>query len=291
MKKGTILLQIAKKSFNGRGQSVAARLHVAWAKQSKSQPILIYQMGKVGSSTVYHSLKAERLANPLFHVHFLSRDLPYYKKLHIRAGIIPVPYHLELGLALRNQWIIKSAGKKFKVITMVRDPVARQISDIFQNPEFMGADMRGAKRNIDPDIAIPLIKDKLYRIASYQYVFHWFDREIKAVFGLDVFGEPFDMDSGWKIYRNDHADVLVLRVEDLDRAGPIAISNFLDLPEKLNLINSNVRANTEESITYRFIKNMTNLPASVCEQIYSSTFVRHFYNDRQIEKMISRWCN
>ncbi len=39
---------------------------------NKKPPILIYTMGKVGSMTVYQSLKEAKLGNPVYHIHFLT---------------------------------------------------------------------------------------------------------------------------------------------------------------------------------------------------------------------------
>ena len=38
----------------------------------KKTPILIYQMGKVGSSTIQKSLMLSKIESPVFHVHALS---------------------------------------------------------------------------------------------------------------------------------------------------------------------------------------------------------------------------
>jgi len=48
------------------------RVKLALQNFNKLPPILIYQMGKVGSSAVYESLKKYGIQNPLHHVHFLS---------------------------------------------------------------------------------------------------------------------------------------------------------------------------------------------------------------------------
>ncbi len=40
-------------------------------------PILIYQMGKVGSNTVHKTLLASGIQNPVFHVHFLTKEKIY----------------------------------------------------------------------------------------------------------------------------------------------------------------------------------------------------------------------
>src|SRR3954467_9048640 len=40
----------------------------------RGDPIVIYQMGKVGSKTVERSLSAQTRDRPIFHVHFLTQE-------------------------------------------------------------------------------------------------------------------------------------------------------------------------------------------------------------------------
>ena len=39
-----------------------------------SPPILVYQMGKVGSASVKHTLIQSKLKNPIFHIHQLTYE-------------------------------------------------------------------------------------------------------------------------------------------------------------------------------------------------------------------------
>ena len=90
----------------GVSQKVAANWEVYLGlKSSNAFPVLIYQMGKVGSTSVSKSLNAAGLSNYVFDIHFLSGDLTKHKYLYINSGIVPVPYHIELGLALRRRII------------------------------------------------------------------------------------------------------------------------------------------------------------------------------------------
>ncbi len=40
--------------------------------------------------------------------------------------------------------------------------------------------------------------------------------EVKSLYGVDVFAEPFDPERGYAIYRNDFADVLLIKLEKLN---------------------------------------------------------------------------
>lgn len=39
----------------------------------KQPPVLIYQMGKVGSTSIYKTLKRARIRYPIFHIHWFSK--------------------------------------------------------------------------------------------------------------------------------------------------------------------------------------------------------------------------
>ena len=273
------------KPLLGLLQKLAAKGEVYLGlKRSDHPPILIYQMGKVGSTSVSSSLNAAGLKNYLFDIHFLSNDLNKYRKFFIDSGIVPVPYHIELGLALRKR-IIRNSFGRFKIISMVRDPIGRQISDVFQNPEIMEMDIRNPDELIDKNKAMALIQDKFSDLKTFDYVFEWFDRELKSVFGIDVFAKPFNRDSGWTIYNGENADALVLRMEDLSAVGENVISEFLNTPRKITLFESNVRSQTPEAKAYSYVKNNVKIDRKLCEKVYASQFVRHFYSDTQIEAM------
>nr|MCU0601004.1 putative capsular polysaccharide synthesis family protein [Desulfobacterales bacterium] len=252
------------KSFLGLSQKYFAFFHAnRWRFLPKREFILIYQMGKVGSTSVYDSLKKAGLRQPLFFVHFLSDDLPEYKQIHLDGGIVPAPYHIELGMALRRV-IKKQRGKiHYKIISMVRDPIARQISDVFENPDLMGENIKNASGLIDKKKTFDYLTRKLASEDAFDYVFTWFDKELKAVFGIDVFSKPFDRDSGWTIYKGEHAEALIIRLEDLSGIGEDAITKFLETPHRISLVKANVRSDTKESEVYRYVKDIVRLDRSM----------------------------
>ncbi len=174
-------------------------------------------------------------------------------------------------------WLrVKSA--QVKVITLVRDPVASKISAAFQlrryNPDLSVNDASAARRwlheNIDFDESPP-------------YESAWFDREIKAVFDIDVYEHPFDPEKGYTRIRTSRADVLVLRLEDLDDLIPSVVSDFVDAPLTVE------RTNTRSDETYQTIKRTFALPTSTLYRVYSQRMVQHFYSDREIESFIDSW--
>lgn len=261
------------------------------AKQAFSNtnipPILVYQMGKVGSQTVYHSLINAMIPNPVMHLHFISEDLPDHIDTHEKAGI-SVPYHLFLGEAVRNI-LLKNPHSACKIISLVRDPIAFTVSDLFQNPYFASGDVMLGSGNIDPEKARIYLEGELKKPETFEYVDEWFDREIKRVFDIDVFEESFPVELGYAVYKKKNVEVLILRLEDLSDKGPYVISKFLGLDNPLKLTNSNVRNRTAGAGIYQRVLQEVRFDPSLCREIYTRRFVKHFYSNSMIERFISRW--
>ena len=254
----------------------------------ENPPIFIYQMGKVGSITVYRSLKDLPITNPILHLHFLSRDLPKHRETLKRAKINPPAYHIYLGQATRK---LLNKHKEFpiKVISLVRDPIAFVISNIFENPYFAEESLLTDTGSIDPQKASKYIDCKLKDTKTFTYIYEWFNRELKSVFGVDVFAEPFPLETGHVAYSKGNVKALVIRLEDLTEKGPQAISEFLGLEDQLILKQGNVRVDSNAKEIYRSVKKGVSLDISLCREIYSSKFVKHFYNEDMINKFISTW--
>ena len=102
---------------------------------NRALPVLIYQMGKVGSESIQASLSALNL--PSIHAHFLSwQNLRDVEKYYLRRPHAKVPEHIIRSKRLRAI-MDKTWGRiQWKVITLVREPVAGTISDVFQNLTF-----------------------------------------------------------------------------------------------------------------------------------------------------------
>lgn len=253
-----------------------------------SPPIIIYQMGKVGSSTVYESLVGASLSNPILHLHFLSRDLSEHRRTMKQAGIYPLPYHIYLGEATR-MLLNKHQDFPIKIISLVRDPIAFVISDLFQNPYFADESVQTGTGSIDPQKASKYINRKLSDLNTFTYINEWFNKELKTVFGIDVFAEPFPLEIGHAVYSKGNIEALVIRLEDLSEQGPKAISDFLGLRDPLILKQSNARTNSNEKQAYQEVQDNVAISLSLCKKIYSSEFVKHFYSEAMIDKFTSIW--
>lgn len=258
--------------------------------QPSAAPIIVYQMGKVGSSTVMASLLAMGLPNPVFHAHFLSRQgLAEAEAYYARRPHAAEPLHLHHSRYLAEQ-IEKTRGRlRWKIVSLVRDPVARTISDAFQNltyeiPEAATLSEEARRLRIEAHL-----RDCFAGFSeTTDYVCTWFDREIQTVFGVDVFAHPFDPDRGHALYRAADADLLVIRLENLSNCAEEAFAEFLGR-DGFRLIKDNAADQKPYRDLYQRVTSRFSIPEPVRSRIYGSRFATHFYSPRERDAFSKRW--
>ncbi|MFM5887671.1 MAG: hypothetical protein ACKOQS_05170, partial [Dolichospermum sp.] len=91
-------------------------------------------MGKVGSSTIYKTLETELKVAHVFHVHRLSNK--WLETINTDASISKD--YPGIKKAQHIQKLKSTPGKHFKIISIVRDPIAKKVSGFFQNPHLYG---------------------------------------------------------------------------------------------------------------------------------------------------------
>ncbi len=112
------------------------------------EKVLIYQMGKVGSSTVYETVKAMGLDCSISHIHFLSDSgISKAEYAFMNSKSKQIPMHLIRSKILKRHLNLKS--DKIKIISLTRDPVSRIISDVFQNLKYFHPDSLMTNSSID----------------------------------------------------------------------------------------------------------------------------------------------
>lgn len=243
-------------------------------------PIVVWQMGKVGSSTVYNSLKSQGPANPVFHIHFLTPDnLKRVQHLYEEKGL-SVPAHIYEGKMLLDRYE-KTAGNGWKIITLVRELSKIKISSFFQNLNLYTNDYNDLltkKGEVNTELARKLLEKQFYDFdESNDYVCTWFDNEIKPMTKIDVFSHPFDHEKGYSIIKENNIDLLILKTELLNASFDEAISKFLDIDFPIQLKNTNISEKKSYSGAFRQIRNELVIPEDVLHKIYSSRYMKHFY--------------
>lgn len=222
----------------------------------QSPGVIVYQPGKVGSNTVYAGL--EKYEVPCLHLHTMK----YFGN---------------------NQFLIKdylrNSGSKIKIITLVREPIARDIAFYFEwmSHRFIRSEL--VKKDIVKGLEEFLEREE---DSPYTEEFAWFDDEIKELTGIDIFQHSFDRERGFGIIREGKWEILIIKLEKLNEVAEI-IGEFVGVPG-LRLESMNV--GTEKLYRYTYAEAKKRLVISermLKKYYYDNTRLSHFYTDNEIE--------
>jgi len=277
----------------------------------EKEPLLVYQMGKVGSTTIVNSLEAAgdvRSKYSIYHVHWLSPDrLLYEEELYKQAKEmysghwLPAhrfhPGYVWLGERLSRRILLRSDRTKWTIVTLLREPISRNISSFFQNVDtLLSYDYRSKLRSTSREMVVEDLrrlfdKNYLHDGAIEQFDANpltWFDTELKSVFDVDVYSSKFPTDKGYATYDTPRARVLLLRLEDLARNHSEAFKTFLHITD-FTLVTKNTGRTKEYSDLYEaFVRDLV-LPTNYLDKVYESKYTRHFYTEQEIERFRARW--
>ncbi len=259
--------------------------------RAERTPVYILQMGRVGSVSVYTAVKAAyqeiSLDVPVYHKHYISSFELIVER--IQADLKDPAPALQFDRQLRDTLLSDiQAGQPVKIISLVRDPVARNVSTFFYAfPQFIPDWKEKEAQKLLPASELNTIFESKQRFILT--AFNWFDEQIKDTLGLDIFAVPFDKTQGWQIYEKGLVKLLILRMEDLYRTGEDAVRKFINLPH-LKMVKVNTG---EEREAYELYRRFLIHPISqeYLEMTYSTQLARHFYTDEETERFIARWRN
>jgi len=189
-------------------------------------------------------------------------------------------------------------NRKWKIISLMREPISRNISTFFEN------------------LQVDIIKEnEAYQIASEYYGFGpltvkmdnlnelvdiyfkcfrhdtpltFFDVEFKGVLKFDVFEHPFQPLKGYAIYPGENFDVMLIRLENLNSVAETAFAEFLDL-KSFRLVSSNIGQEKIYAPLYKKFKQEVVFPKRYLDRFYHSRFMKHFYSEAEIKRMRSTW--
>lgn len=259
--------------------------------RAQRNPVYILQMGRVGSVSVFTAVRTAyqqiALDVPVYHKHYISSfDLIVER---ILADLEDPSFALQFDRQLRNTFLSDiQSGQPVKIISLVRDPIARNVSTFFfAFPQFVPDWKEKEAQNLLPANTLNTIFESKRQFI--QTAFNWFDEQIKDTLELDVYAAPFDTARGWQVYKKGQVELLLLRMEDLHRTGEDTLRKFLHLPH-LKMVKVNTG---EEREAYELYRRFLTHPISqeYLEMTYATKLARHFYTETEIEQFIQRWRN
>ena len=255
----------------------------------KKPPVIVYQMGRVGSKTVEASLKEMLSGVPVHHVHWLTKEgLESYERRTRSIYKSHPGKHFWVGQHLRKQIGERQNRRKWNLVTLVRDPIARNISAFFHTLDLWYPNFNTQYSDQQQSILFKELVNIFLENFPHEIPLIWLDSEMRQVFGMDVFRSEFPIFKGYMIYHENMTTLLLIRLEDLNRRASEAFSNFLEI-EGFSLVKANVSCQAEYGHIYRKFLETVNLPESYVDFMYSSKYARHFYTEEEIESFRNRW--
>ena len=241
-------------------------------------PVVVYQMGKVGSTSVLLSLKRHGVA-PLYKVHFMNPENFGDSPAIRRGGSEPV--HIVTGRKVYREIVVPR--KRAKFITLVRDPVATNVSGFLQVFEQL------AGRSLaESGYSLEELGEFFLREYPHHLPLTWMETEVGRILGIDVYAEPFDRARGHVRLGSGAQELLVLRCELDDAVKQAALAGFLGLGS-FKITRANVGAEKDYASVYGRFRESVRLPDSYLEWMYTSRYARHFYAPREIERFRAYW--
>lgn len=244
---------------------------------ASAEPVLVWTAGKVGSSSLFETLRRHHWPGGLYQIHFLGERLSEIRQHYAGSP----PDHIWISEAVRYG-LARWPGRKVRVISLVRDPVERLLSDRFQNPECYPP-------GSDPLVVRDQMIERIRRQPPTTTLEKWFSDDLEAVTGARILGADFDAGRGYQRYPAGRFDILILQVERLDEVGAECLREFLALSAPLELVRSNQRTDTPEAARYKQIKRSLSIPIRTVEAMAASSYMRTFYSPAQIRGFVNRW--
>jgi hypothetical protein len=245
----------------------------AEAQQSKNSMFLVYTMGKVASMSILHTVSKRLPHVKTFAMHYMNQE-NLDRQEHILKGSIYRKMHTDHALHIRS-CIDQNPDKEIKIITVIRDPLAQVISDVFQHLSYHRLD---ELKYLSTD----------NRQVNFNYPEEWTDQELFPFSGIDILKENFDPEKGYEIHHKGRYSILVLRYEDLPGVFPAAMEEFTGI-KSWRLADRNRSKDKEYAASYARFKSELKVSPEVIQHVYSSDFVRHFYTDGEIERFRELW--
>jgi len=227
-------------------------------------------MGKVGSMAVVDAVERADLDGvEVFHTHRLV-DHRNQDVVRERAGLAP-----------RRTWYVSSALSRCVaettrdgvVLTVVRDPIERNVSGFFQTIERYLPD----RRPINP--ASPPSAEHLVELFIERYphraVTSWLDREITPHFGIDPYAAEFDAEKGYSLGRRGRWTIGIARHDAFPRAAEAMVAEALGV-DGVQLLRRNTTGDKFVAPLVKEFKRQLVLPSQIVDDLYSSRYATRF---------------
>lgn len=243
--------------------------------------IVVWQPGKVGSTSIARSLKAMGI---------------HYTHMHCLAFHNWVDLELRNACGISHYWesepiekldILKKS-EKVKIISLVRDPIARSVADYFEGLGTLYSKYDNIDRGVYQELNDFIGREA--ELGECGYIFEWFNQEIKAFFDIDVYQYPFDKEKGYQVVCKDNVELLLIKTEKLSGSQDV-LGQFIGNKD-FKLLDSNVGNQKTYKFAYEEVKNTIRIPEHIIDFYYrGNKAMDHFYTEEEKKRLIQKWCH
>jgi hypothetical protein len=242
-------------------------------------PIVVYQMGKVGSGSITQTLIAS--GYDAYHVHHLLEANIEGVKSQLSSKGLDLPPELTTIPKIIKKNLLSSVTNRF--VTLVRDPIARNISAFFHNLHILTS-MPNSNEILD----VKELIDVFLTQYSHEIPLNWFDNELKTVLGIDIYQYPFPKNIGYLEINFKNIHLLIMKVEISDEVKVNALSNFLG-GSPIKFRSSNIAEDKYYNDIYKLFQANIKLPTDYIDTMLNSKFTNYFYTDKEINRFRLKW--
>ena len=236
--------------------------------------ILIYQMGKVGSTTLENSLPNALHTHSLFDQH----PCPVIKILKHNSILKKIKIKRRANKVLT----LLRKRKKIKIITMLRDPFEKNRSHYLQDLHlwlsYRHLYTKAGKDSVREE-GNRVIHDTFDQCFNHDLVLNWFDNEILPFTKIDILNEAFDKDAGYSIIKKGKYEIFVYKLEKVkDILQPL--SEFCGT--NIVLTSTNRGDQKWYSSIYQDFKLNYKPSKTYLDSLYDTKLCKHFYTEEEI---------
>lgn len=233
-------------------------------------------MAKVGSLSIYGSLKKQKPLHAIFHIHSLNnKENKKSLELCKTKGILP---DSRSPISMINNYIINN-NRKMKIITMVRDPIERNISAFFDAFEmFVGVSVENYKGSMQT------LETIYHNSFPHEYAVNWFEKQFFEAIHVNIYDLKFPVYKGFLIIKSNHIDVLIIKTNTEDYLKEVLLSEFCNCPN-FKLINTN----KTKTRLYDEFKNHIKFSKRYLNNQYQSKYALHFFSHQERSIALKRW--
>jgi len=250
---------------------------------SQSQPVvLVYTAPKVASTAVTQALQAiEGLA--VYQVHIINpASVNRLTEEVRRRGLMPKDKNMVYLANTLYAEVIKT-GRRAKIISLVREPVGRNISYYFEVLDLLWKSERAHEH-----VGVDQLVAEFHERFSHDRGIKWFDNEFKPTLGIDVYEHPFPHDLGFLRIDSGPYEVLIMRHDLDDREKEKRLANLIGVPT-VSLTPKNVSSQKAYSAVYREFLDRINLSDDYVDDLLDSKYARHFFSAAEIARVRATW--